>query len=106
MKEINNVKEYNTLLSQDKPILLDFYAEWCGPCQALLPVVAELAAKNEAIFEIHKVNVDQQPELAQQFGVRSIPALFFIKNGKVIDQLQGNQPQSVLQEKINKYSAN
>ena len=81
MKELNSVTELNTLVAQEKPILLDF-------------------------FEIRKVNVDQQPELAQQFRVRSIPALFFIKNGKVIDQLQGNQPQSVLQEKINKYSAN
>tara|TARA_R110002049_G_scaffold85790_8_gene218173 strand:+ start:2007 stop:2327 length:321 start_codon:yes stop_codon:yes gene_type:complete len=106
MKEINNIEEFNTLIAQSKPVLLDFYAEWCGPCQALLPVVSELAIENEDLIEIQKINVDKQPELAQKFGVRSIPALFFIKDGKVVEQLMGNQPKSILQERITRYSAN
>jgi thioredoxin len=106
MKEIKDVSEFNTLIAKEKPVLIDFYAEWCGPCNTLLPVVAELAEENKEHFEIQKINVDKQPELAHQFGVRSIPALFFIKDGKIVDQLMGNQPKSFIQEKINQYSAN
>jgi thioredoxin 1 len=77
MKTIQNVNEYQATTQQPKPVLLDFYADWCGPCQALLPTVEKLADKYEDEVVIRKVNVDQNPELAQQFGVRSIPSLFF-----------------------------
>ena len=82
MKEIKDVKTFNEIINQDKPVLLDFYADWCGPCQSLLPVVEKLADKYDGEFLIQKVNVDTFPDLAQQFKIRSIPALFVLKNGK------------------------
>ena len=87
MREIKNIKEYEEIINGDKPVLLDFYADWCGPCQSLLPVVEKLAVKHESDFVIAKVNVDHNRELAQEFKVRSIPALFFIKDGEVKEGL-------------------
>ena len=103
MKSINNVRELDALVQQPKPVLLDFYADWCGPCKALLPTVEKLADKYEGDFEIRKVNVDESPELAARFQVRSIPALFFIQNGKVKEGLVGYQSEAVLEQKINDY---
>ena len=100
MKTIENKSDYETLLKLDRPILLDFYADWCGPCQTLLPTVEKLSKEYEGTIEIQKVNVDQNSELAKQFEVRSIPALFFIKNSKVIDKLNGVVPENVLREKL------
>ena len=100
MKAINNTADFNKLMNQDKPVLLDFYADWCGPCQALLPTVEKLAEKHKADFEIVKVNVDSNPELSRQFKVRSIPALFFIKDKMVVEQLNGVQMEAVLEAKI------
>ena len=100
MKTIENKSDYETLLKQDKPILLDFYADWCGPCQTLLPTVEKLSKEYEGTIEIQKVNVDKNSELARQFEVRSIPALFFIKNSKVIDKLNGSVPENILREKL------
>lgn len=89
MKEIKNFEEFNAVQNQTKPVLLDFYADWCGPCRALLPTVEKLADKHADDFIIQKVNVDRFPELAGQFGVRSIPALFVLKNGKIAESLVG-----------------
>jgi thioredoxin len=100
MKTIKNNEDYTDLLNQNKPILLDFYADWCGPCQSLLPTVEKLSKDYEGKIEIQKVNVDQNSELAAKFEVRSIPALFFIKDSKVIDKFNGLQSESVLREKL------
>ncbi len=105
MKEIKNTAEFAELIKQEKPVLLDFYADWCGPCQTLLPIVSDLAEENKDDFEIVKVDVDKNTELAQQFQVRSIPALFFIKEGKVVDKIQGLQQKSVLQKKLEELKA-
>ncbi len=104
MKEIENIQQFAELVKQNKPIILDFYADWCGPCQTLLPIVDDLAKENEN-FEIVKINVDNNQELASQFQVRSIPALFFIKDKTVVDRIQGLQPKSFLQSKINEIKA-
>lgn len=101
MKAVKNLEEYKNLISQDKPILLDFYANWCGPCQALLPTVERLAKEYEGKIEIQKVNVDQNGELAEQFEVRSIPSLFFIKNNQIVDKVKGAISENVLREKLN-----
>ena len=100
MKEIVSPEQFRTIVEQDKPVLLDFYADWCGPCQTLLPTLNELSdeLKGEAI--IAKVNVDKNPELAAYFKVRSIPALFFLKDGALKEQLQGLQRKSVLAQKL------
>lgn len=100
MKEIKNTSEFTQLMEQQKPVLVDFYADWCGPCQSLLPIINNLAEEHKEDFEIVKVNVDQNPELAQKFQVRSIPALFFLKNGEVVDRLQGLQQKSIIENKI------
>jgi len=105
MKEIKDINEFSELVKKDKPILVDFYADWCGPCQTLLPIVDELAKEHQEDLEIVKVNVDQNQDLARQFQVRSIPALFFIKDQTVVDRIQGLQPKSFLQSKINEIKA-
>ena len=102
MKEIVTAKEFNTLASQDKPILLDFYADWCGPCQSLLPVVEKLAEKYEGQVHIQKVNVDRFPQLAQKFNVRSIPALFLIQDQKILEKAMGYQSEAKLEAMINR----
>lgn len=100
MKTIENNDDYSQLIALDKPILLDFYAEWCGPCQTLLPTIDKLSKEYEGKVEVQKVNIDQNRELAAQFGVRSIPALFFLKNSKIVDRTNGLQLESVLREKL------
>ena len=101
MKTIENIEDFNKLMAQNKPVLLDFYADWCGPCQSLLPTVDKLSKEFEGKVEIQKVNVDKNKELAAKFGVRSIPALFFLKDSEIIDKANGIQPESVLREKLN-----
>ena len=102
MKEIVTAKEFNALAKQDKPVLLDFYADWCGPCRSLLPVVEKLAKKYEGKVHIQKVNVDRFPKLAQKFGVRSIPALFLMQDQKVLEKAQGYQSEAALEALISR----
>ena len=104
MKEIKNVADFKSIIETGKPVLLDFYADWCGPCRALLPTVEKLAEAHSDDFEIVKVNVDNNRELVQQFGVRSIPALFFLKDGEVQERLVGVQTEATLKSKIEQYS--
>lgn len=100
MKTLENIEDYNILIEQNQPVLLDFYADWCGPCQSLLPTVEKLAKEYEGNIEIQKVNVDKNSELASKFGVRSIPALFFLKNGEIVDTLNGVVPENILRDKL------
>ena len=100
MKTVENNEDFKSLMDQDKPVLLDFYADWCGPCQSLLPTVEKLAKEYDGKIEIQKVNVDKNNELAAKFGVRSIPTLFFIKNSEVIESINGAVQETVLREKL------
>lgn len=79
---------HKEVMESEKPVLLDFWAPWCGPCRMVVPIVDEIARENPDI-KVGKVNVDEQQELASQFGVMSIPALFVVKNGKVVNQAVG-----------------
>ena len=90
---INKNNFQNEVLNSEKPVLLDFWASWCGPCRMVSPIVDEIAAERGDI-KAGKVNVDEQPELAAQFGVMSIPTLVVIKGGKVVNQMVGARPKS------------
>lgn len=101
MKEVtkDNFKE---LVENSKiPVLLDFYAEWCGPCKTLAPTLEELATELEGKVSILKVNVDENSDLAQEYGIRGIPTLLFFKKGDVKFTLVGNQSKDFLLERIN-----
>ena len=100
MKTVENNEDFKSLMDQDKPVLLDFYADWCGPCQSLLPTVEKLAKEYDGKIEIQKVNVDKNNELAAKFGVRSIPTLFLMKNSEVIESINGAVQETVLREKL------
>ena len=84
----------NEVLHSDKPVLLDFYADWRGPCKMLSPVLHELAEEKSGALKVGKVNVDEQPDLAAEFGVMSIPTLLLFENGKLVRQAVGVRPKS------------
>ncbi|MCR5771526.1 MAG: thioredoxin [Butyrivibrio sp.] len=88
------------VLNSDVPVLIDFYADWCGPCKMMGPVVEELAKEFDGKVKIGKVNVDEQQELAQKFGVMSIPYFAFIKNGELVDNTMGAVPKNILVSKL------
>lgn len=90
---INKNNFRNEVLDSEKPVLLDFWASWCGPCRMVSPIVDAIAAERGDI-KVGKVNVDEQPELAAQFGVMSIPTLVVMKGGKVANQMVGAKPKS------------
>ncbi len=99
-KEFTDSNFETEVLKSDKLTMVDFWAEWCGPCRAIGPVVEELATTYTGKVNIGKVNVDQNPNVSTQFGITSIPAILFIKNGQVVDKQIGAVPKSVLEKKI------
>ena len=96
MEILHVTKEnFNQLLKADKPVLLDFYADWCGPCRMVAPIVEEIANERDDII-VGKVNVDEQGELAQAYDVMSIPTLIVLKDGKVANQATGARPKAAI----------
>ncbi len=91
------------VLGSDKPVLVDFWAEWCGPCRMLAPIVEELAEDNADKIKVGKLNVDEQMELAAQFGIVSIPTLVLFNGGKAIVKTVGYQPKESLQQMLDEY---
>ena len=89
------------VLASDVPVMVDFYADWCGPCRMVAPIVEELAGEYAGKVNIGKINVDENPNTAKQYNVMSIPTILFIKGGKVVDQVIGALPKASLQQKLN-----
>ena len=89
------------IINSDKPALVDFWAEWCGPCRMISPIVAELAEEMEGKAIISKLNVDENPEVCAKYGIRNIPTILFFKNGEIVDKQVGATQKNVLLEKLN-----
>jgi thioredoxin 1 len=100
--EVNDATFDQEVLKSDQPVLVDFWAVWCGPCKAIAPAVDALAAKYAGQLKVAKVNVDQNGATPSRYGIRGIPALLFFKGGKVADQIVGYVPQDVIEEKVQK----
>ena len=91
---------FEEIIASDKPVLVDFWAEWCGPCRMVGPIVEELAADYDGKAVIGKVDVDTNPEVSAKFGIRSIPTLLVFKGGEIVDKQIGAVPKNVLSQKL------
>jgi thioredoxin 1 len=98
--EVSDASFENEVLKADVPVLVDFWATWCGPCKAIAPVVEEIASEYAGKLKVVKVDVDKNPETSMRFSIRSIPTLMVFKGGTVVEQLIGGMPKRTLLEKI------
>lgn len=102
VKTATDANFVSDVLGSDVPVLVDFWAEWCGPCRALGPLVDQIAEENQGKLKVFKMNVDENPNTPSQYGVRGIPTLILVKGGKVVDQLVGSVPKPTLDQFVQK----
>jgi thioredoxin 1 len=100
-KEFTTTNFKDEVLNSSVPVLVDFWAEWCGPCRAIAPIIDELDESFNNTASIGKVNVDSESDISTEYGITSIPTLLFFKDGKVVDKHIGNATRSQLEEKLN-----
>jgi thioredoxin 1 len=93
------------VLSSDKPVVVDFWAEWCGPCRMVSPILDEIASEHSDKITVVKVNVDEEPELAQQYGITGIPAMYVFQNAEVVKTIIGAKPKPALLEDLKDFIA-
>jgi thioredoxin 1 len=101
MSEVISADDFRAkVLDSPMPVIVDFFATWCGPCKMIAPVLDDIAAEADGKFIIVKVDIDRDPQLANQYNVQSVPTLAFIKGGKLVDQILGAVPKSAIMAKI------
>ncbi len=98
--QINDSNFEEVVIKSDKPVLVDFWAEWCGPCRSIGPIIEELSKEYDGKAVVGKVNTDENPMVPTNFGIRSIPTLLFFKDGKVVDKLIGAVPKANIKAKL------
>ncbi len=101
---INEASFEKAVLQSPIPVLVDFWAPWCGPCKMIAPLLDEIARENEGKFRVAKVNIDDDPALMQRYSVRAVPTLLFFSGGEMKDQLVGGAPKQTILEKLNNLS--
>ncbi len=101
--EVSDAEFDAEVIQSEQPVLVDFWAPWCGPCRQIAPLIDEITAENEGSAKVVKVNIDESPQAAQNYGVSSIPTLMVFKGGEVVERFVGAQPKSRLQEAIDSH---
>jgi thioredoxin 1 len=101
--EVTDKSFEQEVLNSDVPVLVDFWAPWCGPCRMVAPVVEEIAGQYEGQIKVVKLNTDDNPQVASQYGIRSIPTLMIFKDGQKVDMVVGAVPKTTLAETLEKY---
>jgi len=101
--EVTDANFDTEVIKSEQPVLVDFWAEWCGPCRMVAPIVEELAKEYNGTLKVGKMDVDSNPQVSMQYGIRSIPTLLVFKGGKVVEQIVGAVPKRILTEKVSKH---